>query len=123
MNSADAPLPPGALAVLPFDNISPEKETDYFSDGLTEELITSLSSLSEVEVVSRIVSSQYKGTKKDLKTISRELEARYILSGSIRKQGENIRINAQLVDAETNRQLWMIFLKFRSRSGSRSRSR
>ena len=106
MHSADAPLPSGALAVLPFDNLSPEKETDYFSDGLTEELITSLSSLSEIEVVSRIVSMQYKGTKKDPRTIGRELEARYIVAGSIRKIGENIRINAQLVDAETNRQLW-----------------
>ncbi|MFI5263947.1 MAG: TIR domain-containing protein [Candidatus Kapaibacterium sp.] len=106
MHSSDAILPPGALAVLPFDNISPEKETDYFSDGLTEELITSLSSLSEVEVVSRIVSMQYKGTKKDLKTIGRELEARYIVAGSIRKMGDNLRISAQLVDAETNRQLW-----------------
>jgi TolB-like protein len=106
MHSSDTQLAVGALAVLPFDNLSPEKETDYFSDGLTEEMITSLSSLSEVEVVSRIVSSQYKGSKKDVKTIARELEARYIVAGSIRKMGENIRISAQLVDAETNRQLW-----------------
>ncbi len=106
MHSGDVQLAAGALAVLPFDNLSPEKETDYFSDGLTEEMITSLSSLSEVEVVSRIVSSQYKGSKKDVKTIARELEARYIVAGSIRKMGENIRISAQLVDAETNRQLW-----------------
>ena len=105
MHSEQA-IAPGALAVLPFDNISPEKETDYFSDGLTEELITSLSSLSEMEVVSRIVSMQYKGTKKDPKTIGQELQARYIVVGSIRKMGENIRISAQLVDTETNRQLW-----------------
>ncbi len=106
MHSTEVPLSPGALAVLPFENISPEKETDYFADGLTEELITSLSTLSEVEVVSRIVSMQYKGTKKEVKTIGRELNVRYIIAGTIRKLGENLRISAHLVDAETNRQVW-----------------
>src|SRR5665213_740181 len=106
MHSTEAPIEHGALAVLPFDNISPDKETDYFSDGLTEELIGSLSVVSNIELVSRWASMQYKDAKKDLKIIGRELGARFIVGGSVRKFQENVRITAQLVDIETNRQLW-----------------
>ena len=106
MHSTEAPIEHGALAVLPFDNISPDKETDYFSDGLTEELIGSLSVVSNIELVSRWASMQYKDVKKDLKVIGRELGARFIVGGSVRKFQENVRITAQLVDIETNRQLW-----------------
>ncbi|HET6402586.1 MAG TPA: TIR domain-containing protein, partial [Candidatus Kapabacteria bacterium] len=106
MHSSEAPMEHGALAVLPFDNISPDKETDYFSDGLTEELIGSLSVVSNIELVSRWASMQYKDAKKDLKVIGRELGARFIVGGSVRKFQDNVRITAQLVDIETNRQLW-----------------
>jgi serine/threonine protein kinase/tetratricopeptide (TPR) repeat protein len=95
-----------AIAVLPFENISPEKESEYFGDGLTEELIVHLSQVKEIEVVSRTTSMQYKGTKKDIKTIGRELGARYILEGSVRKFQDNLRIAVQLVDVETDRDLW-----------------
>jgi TolB-like protein len=95
-----------SIAVLPFENLSSDKETDYFSDGLTEELIASLSNIKEIEVASRRSSMKYKGTDKDDRTIGRELGARYLAGGSVRKFGENIRISAQLVDAESNRQLW-----------------
>jgi serine/threonine protein kinase/tetratricopeptide (TPR) repeat protein len=95
-----------AIAVLPFENISPEKESEYFGDGLTEELIVHLSQVKEMEVVSRTTSMQYKGTKKDIKTIGRELGARYILEGSVRKFHDNLRIAVQLVDVETDRHLW-----------------
>jgi serine/threonine protein kinase/tetratricopeptide (TPR) repeat protein len=95
-----------AIAVLPFDNISPDKESDYFSDGLTEELIANLSRLKDIGVVSRTTSMQYKGTKKDIKTIGRELSARYILEGSVRKFQDNLRITVQLIDVESDRQLW-----------------
>lgn len=74
-----------AIALLPFENISPDKDSDYFSDGLTEELILCLSRLKDIRVVSRTSTMQYKGTKKDIKTIGRELGARYILEGSVRK--------------------------------------
>ncbi|MFI5201004.1 MAG: TPR end-of-group domain-containing protein [Candidatus Kapaibacterium sp.] len=106
MHSAEPMAEHGALAVLPFDNISPDKETDYFSDGLTEELIGSLSVVSNIELVSRWASMQYKDAKKDLKVIGRELGARFIVGGSVRKFQDNVRITAQLVDIETNRQLW-----------------
>ncbi|HEY4711539.1 MAG TPA: protein kinase [Dehalococcoidia bacterium] len=95
-----------AIAVLPFDNISPDKESDYFSDGLTEELIASFSRLKDVRVVSRTTSMQYKGTKKDVKTIGRELGVRYIMEGSVRKFQDNLRITAQLIDVESDAQLW-----------------
>jgi serine/threonine protein kinase/Flp pilus assembly protein TadD len=95
-----------AIAVLPFDNISPEKESEYFCDGLMGELIANLSRLRDVRVVSRTSSMQYKGTKKDIKTIGGELDARYIIEGNVRKFQDNIRITAQLIDVETDAQLW-----------------
>jgi len=95
-----------AIAVLPFANISPDRESDYFGDGLTEELIANLSRLKDVRVVSRTTSMQYKGTQKDIKTIGRELGVRYLVEGSVRKFQDNLRITAQLVDVETDAQLW-----------------
>jgi adenylate cyclase len=95
-----------AIAVLPFENISAEKENDYFGDGLTEELIANLSRLKDIGVVSRTTSMQYKGTKKDIKTIGKELGAQYILEGSVRKYQDNLRITVQLIDVVNDRQLW-----------------
>jgi TolB-like protein/tetratricopeptide (TPR) repeat protein len=92
--------------VLPFDNISSDKENEYFGDGLTEELIANLSRLKEMRVISRTTTMQYKETKKDIKTIGRELGARYIMEGSVRKFQDNLRITAQLIDVEADEQLW-----------------
>jgi len=114
VSSAGAPLVPGvdgqvesgALAVLPFDNISSDQETDYFSDGLTDELIARLSLVSEIELVSRWASMQYKGRVQDIRGIGAELGARYIVGGSVRRFQDSVRITVQLVDAVTNRQVW-----------------
>jgi len=95
-----------SIAVLPFDNIGSDKDNEYFGDGLTEELIVNLSRLNDIDVVSRTTSMQYKGAKKDVKTIGRELGVRYILEGSVRKFQDNIRITVQLIDVESDRQLW-----------------
>lgn len=95
-----------AIAVLPFGNISPDKEGDYFSDGLTEELIANLARLKDIRVVPRATSMQYKGTTKDLKSIGRELGTRYVLSGSVRKFQDNLRITVELVDIDADAQLW-----------------
>jgi serine/threonine protein kinase/Flp pilus assembly protein TadD len=95
-----------AIALLPFENISPDKESDYFSDGLTEELILNLSRLKDIRVVSRTSIMQYKGTSKNIQTIGKELGVRYILEGSIRKFQDDLRITAQLVEVETDAQLW-----------------
>jgi TolB-like protein/Flp pilus assembly protein TadD len=96
----------GALAVLPFDNISADPEADYFSDGLTEELIARLSLVSEIELVSRWASMQYKGRRQDIRAIGNELGARYIVGGSVRRFQDSVRITVQLVDVATNRQVW-----------------
>ena len=95
-----------AIAVLPFGNISPDKESDYFSDGLTEELIINLSRLKDIRVVPRTTSMQYKGTNKEVKAIGRELGTRYILAGSVRKFQDNLRIAVELVDVDADAQLW-----------------
>ncbi len=104
--AADGTVERGALAVLPFDNISSDQETDYFSDGLTEELIARLSLVSEIELVSRWASMQYKGARQDIRAIGDELGARYIVGGSVRRFQDSVRITVQLVDVGTNRQLW-----------------
>jgi serine/threonine protein kinase/Tfp pilus assembly protein PilF len=95
-----------AIAVLPFNNISAEKESDYFSDGLTEELIMNLSRLKDMRVVSRTTSMQYKGTTKGIREIGGDLGVRYIIEGSVRKFQDNLRITAQLIDVEKDAQLW-----------------
>jgi len=94
------------IAVLPFENISSDKETDYFADGLTEELIINLSKIKEVSVLARTTTMQYKGTKKDIKTIGRELNIRYIIEGSVRKFQDDLRISVQFIDVAKGTQLW-----------------
>lgn len=101
------PLPEGgAVAVLPFDNISPDPETDYFSDGLTEELIARLSLVSEINLISRWASMQYKGRSQDVHAIGNALGARYIVGGGVRRFQDSVRVTVQLVDVATNLQLW-----------------
>jgi TolB-like protein/tetratricopeptide (TPR) repeat protein len=95
-----------SLAVLPFRNIGPDTESDYFSDGLTEELLIGLSRLKDVRVASRTTCMRYKGTDKDVKSIGFEVGARYILEGSVRKSGDDLRISVRLVDVGDDGQLW-----------------
>ena len=94
------------LAVLPFQNISPDRDTDYFSDGLTEEITMHLSRIKELKVVSRTTTMHYKNSLKDLQSIGKELNARYILEGSVRKNLDDLRITAQLIDVGTDTHLW-----------------
>jgi TolB-like protein/Tfp pilus assembly protein PilF len=95
-----------SIIVLPFVNMSNDPEQEYFSDGLTEELIKNLSRLKEMKVISRTTSMQYKGTKKDIKTIGRENSVKYIMEGSVRKHGSNLRITAQFIDASQDTHVW-----------------
>jgi TolB-like protein/tetratricopeptide (TPR) repeat protein len=104
--AAAASLERGALAVMPFDNISPDQETDYFSDGLTEELMARLSLVSEIELISRWASKQMRERKGDVRAIKEELGARYIVGGSVRRFQDSVRITVQLVDTLTDRPLW-----------------
>jgi len=95
-----------SIIVLPFDDMSPNKDNEYFSDGLTEEVITDLSQIHVLRVISRNSAMMFKGTRKSTKTIGRELNVQYVLEGSVRKAGNNLRITAQLIDAITDKHLW-----------------
>ena len=95
-----------SIAVLPFANMSGDQSQDYFSDGITEDIITELSRFSELFVIARNSSFQYKDRAADARQIARELGVRYLLEGSIRRAGERVRITAQLVDAHTGAHRW-----------------
>ena len=94
------------IAVLPFSSVGAEREGDHFADGLTDEVITDLSMIKTLRVISRQSAMRLKGSDKDLRTIARELGARYVLTGSIRRAGSSLRVTAQLVDARIDAQLW-----------------
>ena len=94
------------VAVLAFNNLSAEPGQEYFSDGIAEDIITDLSKLTELRVIARNSSFAYKGKPVDLKRIGRELGARYVLEGSVRRVGERVRVTSQLSDAADGMQVW-----------------
>lgn len=95
-----------AVAVLPFDNMSSNAEDEYFADGLTEDLITALSLWKSFPVIARNSSFTYKGKSARVEHVGAELGARYVLEGSVRRAGDQIRIHAKLLDAESGHNLW-----------------
>jgi TolB-like protein/class 3 adenylate cyclase/Tfp pilus assembly protein PilF len=100
-----APAKP-SIAVLPFDNMSDDHAQEYFADGISEDLTTALSRFEWLFVIARNSAFTYKGKAVDEKRVGRELGVRYILEGSVRRAGDRVRINAQLIEAETDRQVW-----------------
>ena len=98
--------PAHAIAVLPFANISGDKEQEYFSDGLSEELIDHLVHSVDLKVIARTSSFQFKGRNEDVRSIARKLGVAYVLEGSVRKDGEQVRITAQLIRASDGVHLW-----------------
>jgi TolB-like protein/Tfp pilus assembly protein PilF len=104
---AALPLPDRpAIAVLPFANMSGDREQDYFSDGISEDIITALSKLRWFFVIARNSSFVYKGRAVHINEIARELGVRYVVEGSVRRSGDRVRISAQLNDASTGSHLW-----------------
>ncbi len=95
-----------SIAVLPFENLSGDQEQEYFVDGMTDDLITDLSKLSGLFVIARNSVFTYKGKPVKVQQVAEELGVRYILEGSVRRAGEQVRINAQLIDATTGGHLW-----------------
>jgi serine/threonine protein kinase/tetratricopeptide (TPR) repeat protein len=94
------------LAVLPFTNLSADPDNEFLADGLTDELITDLSMLKTLRVISRQSAMRLKGSDKDVRSLARELGTRYVLTGGVRRSGADVRITAQLVDAQVDAQLW-----------------
>jgi TolB-like protein/Tfp pilus assembly protein PilF len=101
------PLPDKpSIAVLPFTNLSDDQSQEYFADGLTDDLITDLSKISGLFVIARNTAFTYKGRAVDIREVARKLGVRYVLEGSVRRAGDRIRINAQLIDSETGSHIW-----------------
>lgn len=97
---------PRRLAVLPFTNMSPDPQDDFFADGLTEEIITELSRIPSLRVIARTSVMRYKSVTKPIREIGTELRVGYVLEGSVRKAGNRIRITTQLIEADTEEHLW-----------------
>ncbi len=95
-----------SVAVLPFTNMSGDKEDEFFSDGVTEDIIAQLSNIGELTVISRTSTMQYKNTTKNIREIAKELDVATILEGSVRRADNEVRIVAQLIDAASDRHLW-----------------
>jgi len=95
-----------SIAVLPFENMSGDPTKEYFSDGLTEEIITGLSKIPHLFVIARNSTFTYKGKAVKVQQVSREMAAKYVLEGSVRSAGERVRITAQLIDGTTGQHLW-----------------
>jgi adenylate cyclase len=111
LEKAAAPVVPStaprlSIVVLPFTNLSDDKEQQYFADGITEDLTTDLSRIWSMLVISRNTAFTYKDKLVNAKQIGRELSVRYLLEGSVRRSGNQVRVNAQLIDAETDTHLW-----------------
>ena len=95
-----------SIAVLPFENMSPHKDQEYFCDGLTEEIITALSHVESLKVISRTSVFAFKGKQKDIRNIGQKLNVNTLLEGSIRKEGNRLRITAQLIKASDGSHIW-----------------
>ncbi|MDU8887219.1 adenylate/guanylate cyclase domain-containing protein [Yeosuana sp. MJ-SS3] len=95
-----------SIAVLPFDNLSVDDDSEIFSDGITEDILTNLAKIKDLHVISRTSIMQYKGTKKTIPEIAKELGVSYILEGSVQKYGDDIRVTAQLIDGKKDEHIW-----------------
>ena len=107
-NRVPAPTPSTdvSIAVLPFVNMSSDPEQDYFSDGISEEILNALAHIPNLHVTSRSSAFQFKGDDIDIPTVAAQLGVAHVLEGSVRKSGNQLRITAQLIEAKSDRHLW-----------------
>jgi serine/threonine protein kinase len=101
-----ADAPEKSIVVLPFENMSADRDTDYFADGISEEIINALTQCTELRVAARTSSFSFKGKHEDLQMVAEKLHVRHVLEGSVRKAGNRLRITAQLIDAANGFHLW-----------------
>jgi TolB-like protein/class 3 adenylate cyclase len=107
VNSAPTTIPEKSIAVLPFGNLSDEKENAYFADGVQDEILTGLAKVADLKVISRTSTMQYKvGAERNLREIAKALGVAHVLEGSVQRAGGRVRVNAQLIDARTDSHLW-----------------
>ncbi|MFQ5866364.1 MAG: tetratricopeptide repeat protein, partial [bacterium] len=100
------PVDRKSIAVLPFENMNRDEESEYFSNGITEDIITQISKIADLRVISRTSSTRYKGSEKTLREIGAELSVAFILEGSVRRAGDRVRIVGQLIDAQSDEHVW-----------------
>jgi TolB-like protein/class 3 adenylate cyclase/Flp pilus assembly protein TadD len=106
-SNVPVPIPEKSIAVLPFENRSEEKENAYFADGVQGEILTDLARVADLKVISRASTMQYKtGAPRNLREIAEQLGVTHVVEGSVQRSGNRVRVNAELVDARTDRQLW-----------------
>ena len=103
---ADSSIPQKSIAVLPFENLSDDKNAAYFADGIQDEILTKLASIADLKVISRTSTAKYKSKPEDLKTVSQQLGVATVLEGSVQKAGDKVRVNVQLIDARADSHLW-----------------
>ncbi len=103
---AASPVNDKSIAVLPFENMSSEKENEFFTEGIHEDILTNLAMIRDVRVVSRTSVMQYRGTTKPISQIAQELKVAYVLEGSVRRSGNKVRVTGQLIRAATDEHLW-----------------
>ena len=103
---AVAPVPEKSIAVLPFENLSSEKENAYFADGIQDEILTRLSKIADLKVISRTSTQHYKSAPENLPEIARQLGVAHVLEGSVQKSGDAVRVNVQLIKAADDSHLW-----------------
>jgi len=99
-------IPQKSIAVLPFENLSDDKNAAYFADGIQDEILTKLASIADLKVISRTSTAKYKSKPEDLKTVSQQLGVATVLEGSVQKAADKVRVNVQLIDARADSHLW-----------------
>jgi len=105
-SALELPVMNKSIAVIPFENLSADEENQYFADGQMEAILNHLTKIADLRVISRTTMMGYRGTTKSVPEIAQELGVRYVLEGSVQKSGQKVRINAQLIDSDSDRHLW-----------------